>query len=84
MPIAINMVCGLQTYSNGRSEDMEKDELSMEELDNLNVSPNNIANYENAMNNKNLYRQKQIKELEALKEQIYNQGQEEPTKKSGR
>lgn len=56
---------------------MDKDELSLDELENVNVTSNNQANYKNAMNNKDLYRQKSIEELEALKEKIVTEKETE-------
>ena len=39
---------------------MEDRELDLDELENVHVAPNNNVNYNNALNNKDLYRQEQI------------------------
>ena len=54
-----------------------KEELSLDELAKVATSPNNTANYENAMNNKDLYRKQQIEELEFLKEVILKEQESE-------
>ena len=61
---------------------MEDRELNLDELENVHVSQDNKANYENTMNNKDLYRQKQIQELESLKDKILND--QENTRKNTR
>ncbi len=61
---------------------MEDRELNLDELENVNVTSNNQANYENAMKNKDLYRKKGIEELEALKEKIV--AEQESEKKNTR
>ena len=61
---------------------MEDRELNLDELENVHVSPDNKTNYENTMNNKDLYRQKQIQELESLKDKILND--QENTRKNTR
>ena len=61
---------------------MEDRELDLDELENVHVAPNNNVNYNNALNNKDLYRQEQIKELEKLRESIINGKDNEQTKGS--
>ena len=60
---------------------MDKDELNLEELEKVTASPNNLANSESAMNNKDLYREAQIEELEKLKANFLNQEQQEENSK---
>ncbi len=55
---------------------MEEKELNLEELEHVQASPNKEANYENAMNNKELYRKIQIEKLEKMKEDILNKTEE--------
>ena len=50
-------------------------ELSFEDLDRVGVHPNNEVNWENAKNNKDLYRKEQIEELERLKEELSDRTQ---------
>ena len=60
---------------------MDKDELNLEELKKVTASPNNLANSESAINNKDLYRKAQIEELEKLKANFLNQEQQEENSK---
>ena len=55
---------------------MEEKELNIEELERVQVSPNNEVNIENAINNKELYRQDKIEELQKLKEELINKKEE--------
>lgn len=49
---------------------MEKDELSLDELENVKALSNSKASIEKAIENKDLYRKKQIEALESLKEEL--------------
>lgn len=51
-------------------EDNFDKELDLEDLQNINASPDNRANYYSAVGNEDLYRKKQIEELKALKKEI--------------
>ena len=59
---------------------MEKDELSEEELANVRAFPDSKVSIEKAIENKDLYRKKQIEALESLKEELLTE-EKTPKKK---
>lgn len=59
---------------------MEK-ELNLDELEKVNVSPNNNANYENSINSKELYCKSQIEELKRIKESFLNKTEQKNNKR---